>query len=135
MSTLLNIIWIFFGGLGLALGWVISGILCIIFIVTIPFSGACFELAGLTLAPFGKVVVERKHLNNATDPKPIASTLWIIFSGIWLYIGYLISGVIMMCTVIGIPLGLQCFKIAKVSLNPYKYTLVDSKIMNVINNR
>ena len=135
MSTLLNIIWIFFGGLGLALGWVISGILCIIFIVTIPFSGACFELAGLTLAPCGKVVVERKHLNNATDPKPIASTLWIIFSGIWLYIGYLISGVIMMCTVIGIPLGLQCFKIAKVSLNPYKYTLVDSKIMNVINNR
>ena len=135
MSTLLNIIWIFFGGLSLALGWVISGILCIIFIVTIPFSGACFELAGLTLTPFGKVVVERKHLNNATDPKPIASTLWIIFSGIWLYIGYLISGVIMMCTVIGIPLGLQCFKIAKVSLNPYKYTLVDSKIMNVINNR
>ena len=135
MSTLLNIIWIFFGGLGLALGWVISGILCIVFIVTIPFSGACFELAGLTLAPFGKVVVERKHLNNATDPKPIASTLWIIFSGIWLYIGYLISGVIMMCTVIGIPLGLQCFKIAKVSLNPYKYTLVDSKIMNVINNK
>ena len=135
MSTLLNIIWIFFGGLSLALGWVISGILCIIFIVTIPFSGACFELAGLTLAPFGKVVVERKHLNNATDPKPIASTLWIIFSGIWLYIGYLISGVIMMCTVIGIPLGLQCFKIAKVSLNPYKYTLVDSKIMNVINNK
>ena len=135
MSTLLNIIWIFFGGLSLALGWVISGILCIIFIVTIPFSGACFELAGLTLAPFGKVVVERKHLNNTTDPKPIASTLWIIFSGIWLYIGYLISGVIMMCTVIGIPLGLQCFKIAKVSLNPYKYTLVDSKIMNVINNR
>ena len=135
MSTLLNIIWIFFGGLSLALGWVISGILCIIFIVTIPFSGACFELAGLTLAPFGKVVVERKHLNNATDPKPIASTLWIIFSGIWLYIGYLISGVIMMCTVIGIPLGLQCFKIAKVSLNPYKYTLVDSKVMNMINNR
>ena len=135
MSTLLNIIWIFFGGLSLALGWVISGILCIIFIVTIPFSGACFELAGLTLAPFGKVVVERKHLNNATDPKPIASTLWIIFSGIWLYIGYLISGVIMMCTVIGIPLGLQCFKIAKVSLNPYKYTLVDSKVMNIINNR
>ena len=68
MSTLLNIIWIFFGGLGLALGWVISGILCIVFIVTIPFSGACFELAGLTLAPFGKEVVERKHLNNAVVP-------------------------------------------------------------------
>ena len=135
MSTLLNIIWIFFGGLGLALGWVISGILCIVFIVTIPFSGACFELAVLTLAPFGKEVVERKHLNNATVPKPIASTLWIIFSGFWLYIGYLISGILMMCTVIGIPLGLQCFKIAKVSLNPYKYTLVDSKVMNMINNR
>ena len=135
MNALLNIIWIFFGGLSLALGWVISGILCIVFIVTIPFSGACFELAGLTLAPFGKEVVERKHLNNATVPKPIASTLWIIFSGIWLYIGYLISGVIMMCTVIGIPLGLQCFKIAKVSLNPYKYTLVDSKVLNMMNNR
>ena len=135
MSTLLNIIWIFFFVLSLALGWVISGILCIVFIVTIPFSGACFELAGLTLAPFGKEVVERKHLNNATVPKPIASTLWIIFSGFWLYIGYLISGILMMCTVIGIPLGLQCFKIAKVSLNPYKYTLVDSKVMNMINNR
>ena len=135
MSALLNIIWIFFGGLGLALGWVISGILCIIFIVTIPFSGACFELAGLTLAPFGKVVVERKHLNSEVKPKPVASTIWIIFSGIWLYIGYIFSGILMMCTVIGIPLGLQCFKIAQVSLNPYKYTLVDSKVMNMINNK
>ena len=75
MSTLLNIIWIFFGGLSLALGWVISGILCIIFIVTIPFSGSCYELAEHTMNPFGKVVVERKHLNNAKDPKHIASTL------------------------------------------------------------
>lgn len=135
MNTLLNILWIFFGGLSLAIGWVLSGILCIIFIVTIPFSGACFELAGLTLTPFGKVVVERKHLNSDVKPKPVAGTIWIIFSGIWLYIGYLISGIIMICTVIGIPIGLQCFKIAKVSLNPYKYTLIDSKVLNMINNR
>ena len=135
MNALLNIIWIFFGGLGLAIGWVFSGILCILFIVTIPFSGACFELAGLTLTPFGKVVAERKHLSGETNPKPVASTIWIIFSGIWLYIGYLISGVVMMCTIIGIPIGLQCFKIAKVSLNPYKYTLIDSKVLNMINNR
>lgn len=132
MNTILNIIWLLFGGITTAIGWVISGILCFIFIVTIPFSGACFELAGLTLMPFGKVVVERQHLESETKPKPIASTLWIIFSGIWLFISYIFSGILMMCTVIGIPMGLQCFKIAQVALNPYKYTLVDKKVLNII---
>ena len=136
MNALLNIIWLLFCGIGLALGWVCAGILCIFpgcFLLMFPFAGACFELAGQTLMPFGKVVIERKHIDSEAKPKPIASTIWLIFSGIWLFIGYIMSGLLMICTVIGIPVGLQCFKIAQVGLNPYKYTLIDKKMLNALN--
>lgn len=133
MNTILNIIWLLFGGISLAIGWVISGILCFIGIVTIPFAGACFDMAGQILMPFGKIVVEKKHLDNEVKPRPIASTIWIIFMGIWLFIGHIISGILMICTIVGIPFGMQIFKVAQISLNPYKYTLVDKKILGSIN--
>ena len=54
MSIVMNIIWLFFGGLFLALEWIIMGIISIIFIITIPFARGCFEMAASCLTPFGK---------------------------------------------------------------------------------
>ena len=59
MRTIGNIIWILLGGLWLALGWLIFGLLLCITIIGIPLGTQCFKAAKLTLAPFGKVV----HLN------------------------------------------------------------------------
>ena len=55
---ILNIIWLLFGGLWLALGYVLAGIICCVLIVTIPFGIASFRIAGYALWPFGRTVVD-----------------------------------------------------------------------------
>lgn len=57
LSTLFNIIWIFTGGLYTAFVHVIFGALLFLTIIGIPFARKHFELAALSLAPFGKDVV------------------------------------------------------------------------------
>ncbi|MGM0446613.1 MAG: YccF domain-containing protein, partial [Bacillota bacterium] len=57
LSLIGNIIWIIFGGLIEAIGWVIAGILLSITIIGIPFGMQCFKIAGVQLAPFGKDIV------------------------------------------------------------------------------
>ena len=125
MSLILNIIWLFLGGLVLAFEWLIAGVLSIIFIVTIPFASGCFEMAASCIMPFGKEVVEKQHYG--APPRPISAFFWIIFIGIWLAISHIISGIAMCLTIVGIPLGIQNFKLAKVAFNPYKYSLVDKR--------
>lgn len=125
MSLILNIIWLCLGGLILALEWFIAGMLSIIFIVTIPFARGCFEMAYSCIMPFGKEVVEKQKYG--APPRPISAFLWIIFIGIWLAISHIISGIAMCLTVVGIPLGIQNFKLAKVAFNPYKYSLVEKR--------
>jgi uncharacterized membrane protein YccF (DUF307 family) len=50
----------------------------------------------------------------------ILNILWIIFGGgILIFLEYLLGGVVLCLTVIGIPFGLQCFKIAKLGLLPF----------------
>ena len=45
--------------------------------------------------------------------------IWLFVSGLPLAAGSAIMGVILCCTVIGIPFGLQHFKIAKLALMPF----------------
>lgn len=123
MNTILNIIWLFLGGLVLSFGWIVAGILSFIFVITIPFASGCFEMAKSTLTPFGKEIILKKHLGK--KPRPISSFLWIILFGIWLALGHIISGISLCFTVVGIPLGMQNFKLVKIAFNPYKYSLIE----------
>ena len=59
MKTLLNIIWLVFGGFWLALGYFAAGIICCLLIVTIPWGIASFRIAAYTLWPFGRMVVDK----------------------------------------------------------------------------
>lgn len=57
-STVANILWIIFGGLGLALESLIAGVLLCMTIIGIPFGLQHFKFARLALMPFGKKVVD-----------------------------------------------------------------------------
>ena len=46
MRLILNIIWLVFGGLWLALGYLLAALICFVLIITIPFGIASFRLAG-----------------------------------------------------------------------------------------
>lgn len=59
MRALLNIIWLLLGGLWMALGYVLAGIVCCLLIITIPFGLASFRIANFALWPFGRTIVRR----------------------------------------------------------------------------
>jgi uncharacterized membrane protein YccF (DUF307 family) len=57
LSTLMNLIWFFVGGIWIFLTHMFFGILLGITIIGIPFAKQHFKLAGLALTPFGREVV------------------------------------------------------------------------------
>jgi len=118
MKTLGNILWVIFGGLILATLWIVFGILCCITIIGIPFGVQCFKLAGLSFWPMGKEI----SYHQAGFGSVLGNILWIVVFGWELALTHLIIGAIFCITIIGIPFGLQCFKLAQVSLFPFGVT-------------
>ena len=51
--------------------------------------------------------------------KLIANILWIIFGGLISALLWCVAGLILCITIVGAPLGVQCFKFAKISLAPF----------------
>ena len=118
MSCLGNALWFLFGGIWQGLSWTLAGVLWSITIVGIPIGRQCFKLAGLAFFPFGKTV---NYGGGA--PSFIANIFWIIFSGIPLALAAVINGALLCVTIIGIPFGMQCFKLAKLALMPFGATV------------
>ena len=113
MRLIANIIWILFGGIWLALLWLLFGIVLCVTIVGIPFGIQCFKMAWLSLAPYGKKV----DLNFTEHP--IANVIWAVLGGWVIAVIYLLVGVLNCITIIGIPRGIQCFKIMKLAFFPF----------------
>jgi uncharacterized membrane protein YccF (DUF307 family) len=115
MRFLLNVFWLIFGGLLLALGYAIAGLICFVLIVTIPFGIAAFRMANYTLWPFGREVVRRPDAGVAST---IGNIIWIIVAGWWLALGHITAAIAQFVSIIGIPLGLANIKLVPVSLLP-----------------
>lgn len=120
MRTIGNIIWIVFGGLATAVWWAFLGIFFHITIVGIPLGRISFRMAALTLTPFGKRV---EYGGGA--PSLIANIVWIVIAGLPAAIAYVLLGCIYCVTVVGVPFGMQLFKMAKLSLMPFGSSLVE----------
>jgi uncharacterized membrane protein YccF (DUF307 family) len=123
MKTLLNLIWLVLAGFWLAVGYAVAGIICCVLIVTIPFGIASFRIAGYTLWPFGRTVVDKP---SAGAGALLGNLIWIIFAGWWLALGHLTTGIALCLTIIGIPLGVANFKLIPVSLLPLGKEIVPS---------
>ena len=115
MRAILNIIWLVLCGLWMAIGYCIAGIICCIFIITIPFGLASFRIANYALWPFGRTVVDRR---DAGAPSLLGNIIWIVVAGVWLAIGHIFTGILLCVTIIGIPLGVANFKMVPISLMP-----------------
>jgi len=125
-----NIIWFVLGGLVMGLAWWLAGILCYISIIGIPWGKACFVIGQFTFWPFGKQAVSRKQTSGNNDIGTgtlglIGNVIWLIFMGIWLAIGHVVSGILCCLTIIGIPFGIQHFKLVPISLMPIGMTVTD----------
>jgi uncharacterized membrane protein YccF (DUF307 family) len=123
VRLLLNVIWLVFGGLWLALGYAFVALVMFILIITIPFGIAAARMALFCVWPFGRTLVRRP---DAGAGSTIGNIIWFVLAGWWLALGHLISGVAMCLTIIGIPLGLANFKLIPVSLTPFGRDIVDT---------
>ena len=123
MRFLLNVIWLLFGGLWLALGYLAFGVLACILIITIPFGVASFRMARYALWQFGKAVVEKPGSGAGSA---IANVIWFIIAGLWLAIGHLTTAAAQAVTIVGIPLAIANLKMIPVTCVPYGKEIVDS---------
>jgi uncharacterized membrane protein YccF (DUF307 family) len=121
MKTILNVLWLVLSGFWLALGYVLAGVLCCILVVTIPFGIASFRIAGYALWPFGRTIVDKP---GAGAGSVIGNVIWIIFAGLWLAIGHIVSGIALCITIIGIPFGIAAFRIANYALWPFGRSII-----------
>ena len=121
MRTLLNIIWFVFGGLWLALGYALAGVVFCILIVTIPLGVASFRMARYALWPFGRAVVPKE---SAGAGAVILNVVWILLAGWWLAIVHVVTAVAQAITIIGIPLAIANLKMVPISLVPYGKRIV-----------
>lgn len=119
MGCLGNCIWFLCGGISSGISWVASGVLCCITIIGIPLGMQCFKFAGLAFFPFGKEIVYGGGVGSL-----IANIIWLLCCGIPMAIENACFGLLLCITIIGIPFGLQFFKIAKLALMPFGAEIV-----------
>ncbi len=114
MRFLGNIVWFLLGGVVLGLAWLLVGLLWCVTIIGIPVGLQCFKLASLAFWPFG-----REAAYGGGPVSFLLNVLWFLFGGMELALVSLAVGLVYCLTIIGIPFGLQCFKLASLSLAPF----------------
>lgn len=114
MGCIGNLLWFILGGFLTGLSWCLVGCLWCITIIGIPIGIQCFKLAGISFFPFGKEV----RYGGGTVSL-LVNIIWLVISGLPLAIESAVIGVLLCMTVIGIPFGLQHFKLAKLALMPF----------------
>ncbi len=115
MPLILHVIWLVFGGLWLAAGYLVAALVSFLLIITIPFGFASLRIAAYALWPFGRTIVDKPAAGTGAL---IGNVIWVLLFGLWLAIGHLVSAVAMAATIVGIPLALANLKLIPVSLMP-----------------
>jgi uncharacterized membrane protein YccF (DUF307 family) len=123
LQFLLNLAGIIVGGLGMAAGWVVAGVIMAITIIGLPWARAAFNIAIYTLLPFGQKAVSRAEYFGRDDLGTgplgfIGNVIWLILAGWWLALGHLATAVLLAITIIGIPFAWAHLKLAGLALWP-----------------
>ena len=117
MKFLGNLVWLILGGLLTAILYWIAGLLMCLTIVGIPFGVQLFKIGLLTLWPFGHDLVPTGK--DACCMQVVFNILWILFGWWEIALTHVTFGLILCCTIVGIPWGLQHFKLALASVIPF----------------
>jgi len=134
VSLLLNVLWMIFGGLEMAIGWLFAALIMVITIVGIPWARAAFNMASYALLPFGRKAVSRAEYLGTEDfgTGPlglIGNIVWLVFAGWWLALGHLIAALVLAITIVGIPFAWAHLKLAGIALWPIGKMIVEADEM------
>ncbi len=118
MNFLGNLVWLIMGGLLTALMYWTAGLIMCITIIGIPFGVQLLKIGSLSLWPFGHDL--QPKADSATGCLQVAfNVLWILLGWWEIALTHLTFGLILCCTIVGIPWGLQHFKLALGSVFPF----------------
>lgn len=121
MNIFLNILWVVFGGLMIAIEYAISSVLMMITIIGIPFGLQTMKLAAVALWPFGTDVVSTGWPSGCLAG--VMNVIWWFLGGIPIALTHLVWGLIFCITIIGLPFGIQHFKLMRLALFPFGKTI------------
>lgn len=129
MDLLLNVLWVVFGGLWMAVGWLIAAVIMAVTIVGIPWARAAFTIARYTFLPFGFAAVDRETYRGegdiGTGPLGLLGNLiWLVPAGWWLALGHLVTALGLAITIIGLPFAWAHLKLAGLALWPIGMEIV-----------
>lgn len=80
-----------------------------------------------SVQPITNVVTSQQKVPTSSGRAAVGvvgNIIWLLFAGVWLMLGYLIAGVLACLTIVGIPFGIQAFKLAGYSLWPFNRVVV-----------
>ena len=123
VSLLLNLLWIIFGGLWMAIGWIVAAVIVAITIIGLPWARAAFNIAVYTLLPFGQTAVSRAEYTGREDIGTgplgtLGNIIWLVLAGWWLALGHLFFAAGLAITIIGLPFAWAHLKLAGLALWP-----------------
>lgn len=122
MNVIGNIIWFFLGGFAIALLYWLLALLFCLTIVGIPFGLQLFKIGSFVFFPFGRDLVDGPAATGCLNT--LFNVIWIVLGWWEIAFSHLVLGLILCCTIIGIPFGLQHFKIALKTLLPFGKQIV-----------
>jgi uncharacterized membrane protein YccF (DUF307 family) len=129
-SVLLNLLWILFGGIWMALGWLLAALLMAITIVGLPWARAALNIASYTFLPFGRVAVSREAVSGREDVGTgplgtLGNLVWLVLAGWWLALLHILTALALAVTLIGIPFAWVHLKLVPISLWPIGKTILE----------
>ncbi len=57
----------------------------------------------------------------------LGNIVWLVFGGLLTGLGYILGGVLLCITVVGIPFGLQCIRLGRATLAPFGKEVVSAE--------
>ena len=123
MKILGNIIWLIFGGIVIAIEYLVGSLALIATIIGIPFGIQTLKMAALAVWPFGRDT--RVHTRASGCLYTLMNVLWLICGGIWIALTHALFGMLLCITIIGIPFGMQHFKLTAIALNPFGRDIIN----------
>lgn len=124
MKTIGNVIWVVFGGFFVALEYVISSVGLMITIVGIPFGLQSLKMAELALWPFGKRIVHSETSSGCISL--LMNIIWFFIGGLPIALTHLLFGLLFYITILGIPFGIQHFKLMRLAFTPFGKRIVSA---------
>jgi uncharacterized membrane protein YccF (DUF307 family) len=125
MKIIGNLLWLILGGIVIAVEYMIGTLALMITIIGIPFGLQTFKMSWLAIWPFGRE--SRIHSRSSGCLYILMNVIWLLFGGIWIALTHAIIGLILCITIIGIPFGLQHFKLTSLALSPFGRDIVRIK--------